>query len=69
VTFKTPKKLEKPKSKRSAYTFFSAATMKTLKKEMPGLSFGDRSREVARRWNTINSQDQVKYHDTAFSAH
>ena len=55
------KKKKSLKKKMNCYNLFTKEQSCDIKREHPSLSFGDRAREVGRRWKALSSDEKEKY--------
>jgi hypothetical protein len=55
------KKKKSLKKKMNCYNLFTKEQSCEIKREHPSLSFGDRAREVGRRWKALSSDQKDKY--------
>jgi len=55
------KKKKSLKKKMNCYNLFTKEQSCEIKRELPSLSFGDRAREVGRRWKALSADEKEKY--------
>lgn len=62
---KAPKDSNAPKKNMSSYFFFTAANRDRVKKDNPGLSVTEMSREFGLQWNALSKDDKTVYEEQA----